>query len=263
MKYIYRERGRDKMYKTWHSHGEYMVIYFYSDGGSLITGEQSYPIKRGALAVVAPGKYHYTVPTEPAEYERSKLFFAEDEAKKCFMLTGFFDCPNGALTYAALSQTDAEGAEKILEELHSAESSSRYRDAAFYSSLMRLLVLCDKNAAEKEVGAPDAVSRAIRFINDNIFDSLTLEDIAAAVNMSKYHFCRSFKSTVGVTVMEYVLKTRIMFAKSMLSAGELRIVEISERCGFSSVSYFCRAFRAEVGKTPLKYKKDSLAKRNQ
>ena len=54
---------------------------------------------------------------------------------------------------------------------------------------MRLLILCDKYAAKKEVGASDAVSRAIRFINDNIFDSVTLEDVAAAVNMSKYHFC--------------------------------------------------------------------------
>ena len=239
-----------------------MVIYFYSDGGSLVTGEQSYPIKRGAVAVVAPGKYHYTVPTEPAEYERSKLFLSEEEAERCFTLTGFFDCPKGALTYASLPHIEAAAAEKIFEELNSSENDSRYRDAVFYSALVRLLILCDKYAAKKEVGASDAVSRAIRFINDNFFDSVTLEDVAAAVNMSKYHFCRSFKNAVGVTVMEYVLKTRIMFAKGMLASTELQIVEISERCGFSSVSYFCRAFRAEVGKTPLKYRKDTACREN-
>ena len=84
---------------------------------------------------------------------------------------------------------------------------------------------------------------------------ICIDDICAAINSSKYHFCRQFKKHTGLTVMEYILKTRIILAKTELIKTNLSITEISERLGFSSVSYFCRAFKAESGLTPLQYRK--------
>ena len=77
--------------------------------------------------------------------------------------------------------------------------------------------------------------------------------------MSKYYFCRMFKQKTGVTVMEYILKTRIVMAMELLGEATLTVTEISEACGFSSVSYFSRAFKNETGVSPLKYKKCTQA----
>ena len=72
---------------------------------------------------------------------------------------------------------------------------------------------------------------------------------------NRHHFCRVFKEKTGLTVMEYVLRTRIMMAKVKLATTSLSVTEISECCGFSSLSYFSRAFRQETGMAPGKYRK--------
>ena len=91
MKYIHRQKGADAMYKTRHSHGEYMIIYTYSSGGSLVTADATYLIKRGALAVISPGKHHYTMPTLPENYERSKLpdSLLSNATPRAFWANGF------------------------------------------------------------------------------------------------------------------------------------------------------------------------------
>ena len=58
-----------------------------------------------------------------------------------------------------------------------------------------------------------------------------------------------------MTVMEYVLKTRIVMASEMLKKERCSVTEVSSRCGFSSVSYFSRVFKREVGISPLEYRK--------
>ena len=260
MEYTHRQKGADKMYKTWHAQSGYMFIYTYSDGGSIVSREQTYPIKRGTLAVVAPGKYHYTMPKDQELYERSKLFLTRDEAKKYFAPLGFFDVGDGALIYAALPETEIPLIEECLERLAAGVSDERYASASVCEAISRLAVLLDKYATDKEEGDFDGMSLAVRFINENITEDIGIDAVARAANMSKYHFCRSFKRAVGLTVMEYVLQTRVMLAKGMLSSTNESVLRVSEDCGFSSVGYFCRAFKAEVGLTPLAYRKEKKKK---
>ena len=77
-----------------------------------------------------------------------------------------------------------------------------------------------------------------------------------SVHMSKYHLCRRFKNITGFTIMEYILKTRLAAAKNMLKTESISITEISEKCGFSSVSYFSRVFKEHTGITAIAYRKE-------
>ncbi len=255
MNYIYRQKGSDEMYKTWHSHDEYMIIYTYSSGGSIVTADATYPIKRGAIALIAPGKYHYTMPAATDSYVRTKLFISEDEARSIFGMLDFLDCPRGSLIYAVVPPEQRAKVEELLSDADAASRDKKYESAELTSAALRLAVYLDRFLADKELGSSDSMSLAVKFISDNITADIDIDSVAAAANMSKYHFCRSFKRALGATVMEYVLETRIMLAKNMLKASDASILTVSESCGFSSVSYFCRAFKAAVGKTPLGYRK--------
>ena len=256
MEYIHRQKGADKLYKTWHAQSGYMFIYTYLDGGSIVTRERTYPIKRGALAVVAPGKYHYTMPKDKELYERSKLFLTRDEGKLYFAPLGFFNIGDGDLIYASVPEDELTSVEECLEHLAVGIADEKYSSASVCEAVSRLSILLDKFATDKEEGGFDGMSLAVRFINENITDDISVDAVAQAANMSKYHFCRSFKRYVGVTVMEYILKTRIMLAKGMLSSTDESVLRVSEECGFSSIGYFCRVFKAEVGSTPLAYRKE-------
>lgn len=93
------------------------------------------------------------------------------------------------------------------------------------------------------------------YIREHIADPLNIDEICAAIHTSKYYFCRKFKSLTGLTVMNYILKTRIILACNMIEQGLRNMTHISEACGFSSPAYFSRVFKDEIGISPMQYKK--------
>lgn len=80
--------------------------------------------------------------------------------------------------------------------------------------------------------------------------SLTLEELAGVASLSKYHFLRLFKSTYGVTPMEYVSRRRIERAQDLLRATNLTVTEVCMAVGFSSLGSFSNRFTALVGENP-------------
>lgn len=258
---IYRQKGKDPYYKIWHTPHKNMIIYMYSDGGSIVCKEKIYPIKKGSLCFVGAEKFHYTMPDTPDSYERSKIFISTDELQKLLALLpensplrNVFN--DEAIVYAHIE--DDAPVEQQFEEISSC-TNSEYALPMLYSCFMKLLILLHKNAGENVIGSSKGMYKAIEYINSHIYEDISIDNICSAVHISKYHFCRQFKKATGLTVMEYILKTRIVIAKNMLLKEKITITEISSRCGFSSVSYFSRIFKKETGMTPLKYRKNKNA----
>ena len=101
------------------------------------------------------------------------------------------------------------------------------------------------------------IERAIAYIDQNLNRNLRLEEIAAAVNTSKYHFCRLFKHSTGISPYQYMLQQRVERAKALLKSNlELPIAEISFECGFASQSHLCKCFRKLTGMTPKAYRQN-------
>jgi AraC-like DNA-binding protein len=253
MKLIYHEIGKDKMFKTWHAQDGYMLLLVYSDGGGIVSDASVCEMRRGTLALVAPHKYHYTMPSEPELYDRSKLFLSKEEAGSLFVTLGYSSMLDGSLVCAYLPEDVLSRVELSLSELNAAEPKKV--PARLAVATAELLISLDAYAISKESGVSDSITRAVKYINENIFSDIGIDEIAAYISISKYHFCRCFKAAMGITVMEYILKTRIMLAKRMLEEGELSVSEISSRCAFSSVSYFCRVFKLETGLSPREYRR--------
>jgi len=253
-----REVGRDALFKTWHSSNDATFIYTYSDGGSIVCGEGAYPIRAGVLCFIGAGKYHYTMPSEPQKYVRSKLFIpaeklhgllsavSEDAAKRF---------GEGDFVYAELPENRRREVECEFDELAGISKDDELFSARHAAFAIRLASLCRKYLVESVPRVTGTVSRAVEYINENIFNELTIDDIAGAIHVSKYYFCRKFREATKMTVMEYVLKTRIVMASEMLKKERCSVTEVSSRCGFSSVSYFSRVFKREVGISPLEYRK--------
>ena len=91
--------------------------------------------------------------------------------------------------------------------------------------------------------------RARDLADQSYSDPLTLEELAAAANLSKYHFLRLFKATYGITPMEYVSQRRIERAQDLLRATNLTVTEVCFAVGFSSLGSFSSRFRAIVGES--------------
>jgi len=257
-KIILQERGKDPLYKTWHTTKRTLFMYVHAGTGSVVTKDRTYPIEKNALFLIKPGTYHYTMPDRPDDYVRSKLLLSSGDRTQIESLLSahkdlqqFFD---HTVIYAQIPQTLNSEIEHIFSE--AATCSDEDGDALLIlSCALRLLFYLNKYAAESVDASAGFMNKAIHYINNHISLELDLDNICAAANMSKYHFCRQFKAQLGMTVMQYVLNTRITLAKEELENTAAPISQISEKFGFSSISYFCQAFKAETGFTPMQYRK--------
>ena len=255
---VCHQLGKDPLYKTWHTSAEHLFMYFYSDGGSVVCAEDIFPIKKGGLIFIAADTYHYTMPDVPEIYDRSKLTISRNHLTKILDLLGennrFKKFTDKAIVYAEIDEKDQKEIDCIFDKLIICDTDDE-RELTLLSCCIRLLFYLNRYSKVSTSFVSGIMGKAIEYINMNISLDMNIDSICAAVNISKYYFCRQFKKHTGMTVMKYILKTRIILAKSDLKKTNLSVTEICEKYGFSSVSYFSRVFKEEEGCSPLQYRK--------
>ena len=94
------------------------------------------------------------------------------------------------------------------------------------------------------------------FIDANLTKKITLDDIADATFLSKYHICKMFKKYVGYTVNQYINIRRIEKVKKLVSEGKSLTCACTE-AGFSDYSTFYKAFTRTYASAPRQTMKNS------
>ena len=127
------------------------------------------------------------------------------------------------------------------------------------SMLMGLAVELARHMGPRERGGLQSrstrqVQNIIDYVMENLAAPLGVADIARDCNMSVRHVARVFKEGTGVSLGEFVARSRIALAKELLRNDGSRIKEISWRCGFNSTSAFSAAFRSATGQTPKDFR---------
>ncbi|WP_372635423.1 AraC family transcriptional regulator [Cohnella sp.] len=84
---------------------------------------------------------------------------------------------------------------------------------------------------------------------------LTLDELAALANMSKYYLCRLFKKAYGMTPIQYHVSIRLEKAKQMIQFTDQSLTQIADELGFQSIHAFSRTFRKWEGQSPSAYRK--------
>ena len=95
----------------------------------------------------------------------------------------------------------------------------------------------------------------VSYMEQNLSQTVTLEDLAGELSCSVQYMCRLFKEIAGTSPMQYLISRRIEHACILLSCTSDPILEISMDCGFPNVSYFIRKFRQLRGCTPNEYRR--------
>ena len=111
------------------------------------------------------------------------------------------------------------------------------------------------NAPLVRGGLPPRVLRRIReFIDGNLEKHIGLDELASLAGLSKYHFARAFRQSVGVPPHTYLLKRRVDHARSLLPNTNMPLAEIALAAGFSNQSHLTCRFRKQIGMTPGTYR---------
>ena len=217
----------------------------------------------GAVYFMNSVQLHGSRPDDTVEYVRSKIsvnasYF--DRVLSILKLENtakpFFDFGGSCVSLPNELVSEVDKTFKKMSEAFNAGGPEA--NAKITMLLVEIILTCANIRSTNSVARPSdssLITRTINYIDANISGELTIETISKENFVSKYHLCRVFKKTLGVSIMKYILSRRIMLAKEQLINTDVTCSDIAMLMGFSSFSYFCRAFKEQEGITPSKYRK--------
>lgn len=107
-------------------------------------------------------------------------------------------------------------------------------------------------AAHFDNGGHRAVQRAKEHLRERFNEAVTLDELAAAAGLSRFHLLRTFNRHVGLTPHAYQIHVRIERARTLLQAG-VTPSNVALMIGFADQSHFTRHFRRVMRATPSRY----------
>ena len=140
---------------------------------------------------------------------------------------------------------------ELVRESYGRDFGSSLSAQGIFLQLMVQLNRLARGAESRQEGEElsPLVERAMQYISENLQNELSLEEIAGALFVSKYHLSHAFSREVGVSAYRYIMLRRLMLARQLLLAGE-PAGQVCRSCGFSDYTSFYRAFKSEYGISP-------------
>lgn len=166
----------------------------------------------------------------------------------------------------AMKSVEKWGVEVDREKLREAYFNGKVVSPKKHEAAVRLLSIFAQHLAmmsnqvfiQMENSEPPVITKARAFIYEHQTEELSLAQVAKAVNMSSFYFCKMFKKVVGINFTEYVARVRIEKSKNLLLNPNLRVSEIAFEVGFQSLTHFNRVFKKILGQSPTEYRAQLL-----
>jgi AraC-like DNA-binding protein len=98
--------------------------------------------------------------------------------------------------------------------------------------------------------APRTLTRITGFIDAHLHEPIDLATLAQLANVSRFHFARLFRATMGISAMAYLERCRMERAQALIRRGGLQLAGVASLVGYDDPSYFTRRFRHYCGQTP-------------
>lgn len=111
-----------------------------------------------------------------------------------------------------------------------------------------------RSAVENCQSSKELVNELKTYFTENLFEDISIEDMAKQFNISYYYMCHLFKRETGQSPNTYRNRLRIAYSAVMLNKSEERISEIAIKSGFNTVSYFTEMFTKLIGVSPTVFK---------
>ncbi len=256
--HLYKEEKAMEM----HIHDCYELYYSISGGKQFLIDNRFYSIAPGDLFIINQYESHKLTQIDNSVHERivlsvhpdfvKRISTAETDLNYCFS--------NRGEQFQHKLSLNKEQQKRFLYYINKITSAKGYahdivEQAAFMELMIMINTLSDTNATEvsqNEYKYNHQVDGILAYINANIGQTITVEQLAEHFYLSESYICRIFKQATGTTINKYITARRISIAKAHLNEGA-GVNEAFEKSGFGDYSNFFKAFTKAVGVSPKKY----------
>ena len=235
-----------------HYHDYYEIYYLIAGERNHFVNDKFLTIQQGDFVVIRPETPHKTGGLSGT---RALICFNESFLSKWLTLNAqkeilsFFD--------KTFIRPEKQFQNEVLSAVNEIEKANQVGDEPkIFSALIKLFLILNKSnvATNKQSTSTAILQKAMEYAQKNYATINSLDEVAEAIFVSKYHLCHLFSKCVEVSFNSYLTKIRLKNASEKLLKSSDSISKIAMDTGFSTSAYFCQVFKKEFGVTPLKYK---------
>lgn len=243
----------------------YYEFYFFVDGNmSMHINHTPYPLKHGDVILIPPNTPHHLVCHDKNIFYRRFVFWLDADYYKSIVEMSQdyeyivqssikkkqFIYHNDIISFNAIQSKLF----RLIEETYSSRFGQETKiNLCIYDLLLHLNRMCyELDHNEKIFSNRTLQNNIVSYIESHLNENLTLESIADAFYVSKYHIAHVFKQNFGLSVHQFIIKKRLAMCQNALK-GDAHITEIFQQFGFKDYSSFYRAFKKEYGFSPKEY----------
>ena len=209
----------------------------------------------GAIKLVEAGPRSRWQWDERSPIEMLHVSFGDDVLRACAV---DLDLPAPAiLTRVAFADTTLERLVRLLgDDVRDRPAPSLFGDAVRAELVLHVLANYTSLAGRDVVQPPRRRlgRRTLRLLDDyieaHLGHDIAIADLAALAGVSRFHFARLFRATVGVPPHRYVLGRRLERARALLQSNQRSLREIAALTGCADQSHLTRAVKRKFGATP-------------
>ena len=242
---------------------KYCEIYVFIDGeANYIVEDMFFSLKKGDIVIITPYEVHKAVLQKKGYYERFYFlipvdafsYMTSDPLKKILEQIKLHK------NLLSLPQKEREKMISVLYEIKKLAESRSSSDLLVYSEFLKFVDIIISNLGNSDDDLisktsqqfPQILSDVLRYIDENLTDIRTAEEIASHFHISSPYLSSIFKSYTNIGIKKYIQLRKISYAKSLLDNGR-NVTEACFESGFNSCSYFIKTFKEHIGTTPLAY----------
>lgn len=246
-------------------HEELEIKYCYQGGFGVLVNTDLHYVKPGDVVIVNPYEIHANVKMGgEGRYYRlimdldtfDDVTYNGKELRRQLI--------SGAVRFDNLVSGNVQLQNVIQNIVSELENKAEHYDLCVKGLIQQLTAILLRNCIcldakfkdEQSLKLKGLIVPALTRIHMDYAENVTLDELAEASHVTKSHFCRVFKKTMGVTPVQYLTTYRIDVAYTMLKNTELSCEEISRLCGFEDYSYFNRQFKKVKGISPTGVRKN-------
>ena len=257
------ESPDDKNFKL-HVHDDYELYCVVSGNVGYVVEGRVYKLTHGSLMIMRSAEIHKLIVYGNEKYERYTLNFTPELLQRY----GF----DRSVLDAFLLRDIGEQNQYMPEEFSGVTPLGVFRQmersmslmadeqaaVAYLAALLYSVNTVFRGRTEIASACTDVFEKKlISYINEHIFEDISLGSISEQMHMSPSQINRIFNKITGTSVYNYILSKRLVYAQGMIMRGENANVA-SQSCGFKDYSSFFRLYKKRFGKSPTGSKSENM-----
>lgn len=241
---------------SYHYHDFHKIIVFISGKVTYHIEGKAYHLKPRDILLVSQGAIHKPEIDPSVPYERY-IFWIRDDLSYQELNTCFQKANDRSFNLVRADSALQERLKDLLPEIEQTLQNEHFGDPVLRNALFtqfmiyinRIFLRTSSSPDKKTYSSDTQVEQLLKYINRNLSENLSIDQLANRFFFSKYHMMRKFKNETGYTIHNYITSKRLLMARSLISQG-MPVMKAAQASGFHDYTTFVQAYKKQFGKAP-------------